>query len=73
MHKQQQQQQKNCVWNKKMEIVYQNFLKGVDALVGYRHTVNLANFIADVKRGLPMNHASMHDACHDAATIFRHF
>ena len=56
-----------------MEIVYQNFLKGVDALVGYRHTVNLANFIADVKRGLPMNHASMHDACHDAATIFRHF
>jgi hypothetical protein len=49
---------------------YQYFLKSVDALVGYGHAVYLANLVADVKSRLPVNHASMHDARHNAASIF---
>ena len=49
---------------------YQYFLKSVDALVGYGHAVYLANLVADVKSRLPVNHASMHDARHNATSIF---
>lgn len=58
--------------NKIIRDPYQYFLESVDTLVGHGHAVNLANLIADVERCLPMNHASMHDARHDAASVFRH-
>ena len=45
-------------------------MKSVDALVGYGHAVYLAKLVADVKSRLPVNHASMHDARHNAASIF---
>lgn len=50
--------------------MYQYFLKGINTFVGYGHAVNLTNFVANMKRRLSMNHASMHDARHNATSIF---
>lgn len=52
---------------------HQYFLKGVDALVGDRHAVDLADLVADVQRRLPVDHAAVHDARHDAPAVLRHF
>lgn len=51
---------------------YQYLLKGVDALVSHCHAVDLADFVADVKCGLSVDHAAVHDPGDDAAPVFRH-
>lgn len=39
----------------------------------HRLTVYLTDFVANVKRRLPMDHTAMHDARHNAASVFGHF
>lgn len=36
------------------------------------HAVDLADFVADVKCGLSVDHSAVHDPGDDAASVFRH-
>lgn len=51
---------------------HQHLLQDVHALVGNWHAVDLPYLVAHVQRRLPVDHAAVHDASHDAAPLLVH-
>lgn len=54
------------------EGTHQDLLQGVDGLVGDGQPVDLPDLVADVERGLPVDHAPVHDPCHDTLAVLVH-
>ena len=55
-----------------LSVSYQDLLEDVHVLVGNGHAVDLPDLVADVQRGLPVDHSAVHDTRHQTAAVVTH-
>lgn len=66
------EKQKRNIRKKEKNYTHQHSLQLTNCLVLYRLAVDFSDFVTNVQGCLSMNHAAMHNSCHNAPSIFCH-
>lgn len=59
--------------NERGQQTYQHSLQLTHRLMLHRLSIDFAYLVAHMQRGLSVYHATVHDACHNAASVLGHF